>query len=49
MIPIAVLRPGNAELKELLELGQRENRSPHSYENNEETYEVYQNGVQLSF
>src|SRR3984885_10814753 len=40
---------GNAELKELLELGHRENLSPHSYENNEETYEVYQNGVQLSF
>jgi PAS domain S-box-containing protein len=40
---------GNAELKELLELGHRENLSPHSYENSEETYEVYQNGVHLTF
>src|SRR5271156_6045832 len=40
---------GNAELKELLELGHRENLSPHSYENSQETYEVYRNGAHLSF
>jgi PAS domain S-box-containing protein len=40
---------GNAELKQLLELGHRENLSPHSYENSEETYEVYQNGAHLTF
>jgi PAS domain S-box-containing protein len=40
---------GNAELKELLELGHRDNLSPHSYENSEETYEVYRNGAHLSF
>ena len=40
---------GNAELKEMLELGHRENLSPHSYENSEATYEVYQNGAHLSF
>jgi PAS domain S-box-containing protein len=33
----------------LLELGHRENLSPHSYENSEETYEVYQNGAHLTF
>src|ERR1700728_5304757 len=40
---------GNAALKELLGLEHRENLSPHSYENDEETYEVYQNGVHLTF
>ncbi len=40
---------GNAALKELLELGNRENLSPHSYENAGGTYEVYRNGARLAF
>jgi PAS domain S-box-containing protein len=40
---------GNAALKDLLELGQRENLSPNSHENSDPTYEVYHNGVRLAF
>ena len=40
---------GNAALKDLLELGQRENLSPNSHENSDPTYEVFHNGARLKF
>ena len=40
---------GNAALKDLLELGQRENLSSTSHENSDPTYEVYHDGARLTF
>ena len=40
---------GNAALKELLELGHRENLSPHSDQDSNAAYEIYQNGARVAF